>query len=551
MKFVWIAWFSLIAHAAFGYQAPGASIANAPKGIIEGQVVNGATGAPLRKTGVRLFGLGQRQGGGGMQVRETDEQGHFLFTGLEPGRYQLSAERTGFLRQNYGARKYSGGGTPIPLSQDQHIKDIVFKLSPQGVIAGKVVDEDGDPVANLQVRAMRYVYRNGKKQWAQVANGQTSDIGEYRIANLEPGRYLVSTNSRGADPAMMMQTPSAEPPPTTPEMAYAATFYPSAADSANAVPVDLGAGSEMRGINIRLVKTRVFRVRGKAINTVGGSNRQTTMVMLQSKDGTGTIPNMAPVRPPDNLFEIRNVAPGSYIVFARSGNGQNQSIAWQAVEVANNHVDGVMLTVAPGVDVQGSFKIADATAALSAPNLSVFLRGTFAIAGAPRARVADDLSFTFQNVSPMHYTVMVSGVPDNCYVKSIRFGGQEVPEDGVDIAGGGPFEITLSATAAEVDGAVVDKEGKPVANATVALIPKDGPPTAIKANNTDENGAVAFKGLKPGDYRLLAWEDVPSGAYQDPEFLKPFEGRAASVKLDPSAKQAVQVKVIPVEETDK
>ena len=57
-----------------------------------------------------------------------------------------------------------------------------------------------------------------------------------------------------------------------------------------------------------------------------------------------------------------------------------------------------------------------------------------------------------------------------------------------------------------------------------------------------------MKGLKPGEYKLLAWEDVPWGAYQDPEFLKPFESRAQAVKLDDSAKQAVQLKAIPAEE---
>ena len=73
--------------------------------------------------------------------------------------------------------------------------------------------------------------------------------------------------------------------------------------------------------------------------------------------------------------------------------------------------------------------------------------------GAPRAKVASDMTFTLKSVAPMHYNVYVNGVPDSCFVKSIRYGGQEVPEDGIDITAGGEMEVTLSATAGEVDSA--------------------------------------------------------------------------------------------------
>src|SRR5262249_9069492 len=139
------------------------------KGSIEGQVVSQSTGLPLKRANVRLTGIGRRPEGGmpNMLAKETDEQGHFVFTSLSAGRYQLTVERQGYLRQNYGARKYSNGGTPLVLGQDQNVKDVLFKLSPQSVVAGKVLDEDGEPVANMQVRAWKYAYRGGKKQWTQ------------------------------------------------------------------------------------------------------------------------------------------------------------------------------------------------------------------------------------------------------------------------------------------------------------------------------------------------------------------------------------------------
>ena len=263
MKTAWIAGCWMAAGLASGYQAPAVNAPAQPKGMIEGVVVNLATGAPLRKATVRLVGLGTSSGRGrgdesdqggmpNMVNKETDEAGHFAVTGLEAGRYQLSVERQGFLRQNYGARRYGAAGTPLPLARDQEVKGLVFKLAPQSVIAGKVVDEDGEPMAGVQVRALRMAYRSGKKQWAQAGAGSTSDIGEYRIPNLTPGRYLVSALPRRTARNMPL-TPSSEPLPATPETIYASTYYPNGLDTGTAAPVDVAPAAEVRGIDIKML----------------------------------------------------------------------------------------------------------------------------------------------------------------------------------------------------------------------------------------------------------------------------------------------------------
>jgi hypothetical protein len=340
--------------------------------------------------------------------------------------------------------------------------------------------------------------------------------------------------------------------PQTPEFASVSTYYPSTPEAANAVPVDIGPGGEIRGINIRLRQTQVFRVRGKVMNA-GGAGRGTVNVMLTPKEGAMNMVASGIARAPEYAFEIRGVSPGTYILHAQMGNNAQPAVAFQEIHIANQHVEGVALAVAEGHDIQGVVKIEDASGPpASAPNLNINLRPSMPLIGAvPRAKVGDDLKFTLKSVPALHYIVRPNGLPEGTYLKSIRFGGQEIPDDGVDMLSGGVMEVILSATAAEVDAAVVDKEGKPVAGAMVALIPKAGPPTAAQTNQTDEMGAVVFKGLKPGDYKLIAFEDIPWGASQDPEFVKPYEGRGETVKLDASAKQAVQLKVIPAEETDK
>jgi uncharacterized GH25 family protein len=542
-----------------GWLAAGSLFAQtaAPQGTIEGTVVNAKTGAPLKRANIRLNGLmnrqqnapppapGQQQQQPPRLTKETDDQGHFSFAGVPAGRYTMSAERQGYLRQSYGGRVFNTSGQPFVLADGQSMKGVVFKLSPQSVIAGRVLDEDGEPVANVQVRAFRKEYRGATKEWSQVSNGQTTDIGEYRLANLSPGQYLVATETNNNQ--MMNQSYGAEPLPEKPEMVYTSTYYPNGLDSTAAAPIDVAPAAEVRGIDIRLRKVQVFRVRGKIVSPPGAP--AVAPVMLTHKDGTGSVRGMAQARTQDGRFEIRGVAPGSYYASARVGGANQQLLAVAPLEVGNNHVDGLVLTLSPGAEIPGSVRLAEKDAQVSFTNLSVFVRPVgFVMGGSGRGKVGDDMKFVVHNVAGLRFAANVSGLPENCFVQSIKYGGQEVTDAGVDLAAATQLEVVISATAGSVTGVVMDKDGKPVVSAIVVLIPKDE--TSRKwENNTDETGGFTFKGLKPGDYRVYAWEDIEWGLTNDPAFLKKWDSRAADVKIDPSGKQTVQIKVVSAEET--
>jgi hypothetical protein len=63
---------------------------------------------------------------------------------------------------------------------------------------------------------------------------------------------------------------------------------------------------------------------------------------------------------------------------------------------------------------------------------------------------------------------------------------------------------------------------------------------------TDKSGLFQFRGLPPGEYRVLAWEDVDPGAWFNPAFLATFERYVTAITLSEGRGQTMNVTAIPV-----
>jgi Carboxypeptidase regulatory-like domain len=155
---------------------------------VSGTVVRLAGGEPLKGASVQLQDLENRAQ---TTSTVTDAGGRFEMQGIDPGRYRLSVSRNGFVRQEYGQRKPEDPGTVLSLRAGQNLKDLLFRLIPSAVIAGRVMNEDGEPLPWVQVSALREVYSRGKKSLSSQTTVPTNDLGEYRLFDLRPGRYFV------------------------------------------------------------------------------------------------------------------------------------------------------------------------------------------------------------------------------------------------------------------------------------------------------------------------------------------------------------------------
>ena len=514
---------------------------------IGGIVVKDPGDQPLKKATVQVV---SDEEGGSSYTGVSDSEGHFGISSLEPGRYRILVERSGFIEVDETGHRLPG--IALSLQAGQRVKDLQLRMLPAAVVTGHVVDEDGDPMANVEVSVLHYGYSSGRRELEQERSERTNDVGEFRIGGLLSGRYFISASPA---PDFSSAPPAKESTENVakPDMGYVTTYYPGTGDRSQAMPLDLHPGDEVP-IDFTLVPTHTFRVRGSAAGARGvGDGR--AVVMLHPKE-FNEIFSAAEVDK-DGNFEIRGVAPGSYTITVMRSTGETAQVSHQDLEVVASDVNGLRLVPVQSSQIHGQLQIEGARR-LDLSQLVVLLRpkngnDSGVVIGSEQGRLKADGSFELKDVSPGTYTVTIAGGSSSlrdCFLKKVVAGGHDVTATGLVVPDGAAFSmnVIVSPSGPSILGTVLNDKNQPVGNATVVAVPDPTHQSQLDRYQqamTDQHGHFTLHGLNPGSYTVFAWEHVEEGAYYDPDFLKEYEHGGEAVNLAEGTRQTVLLKALP------
>lgn len=496
-----------------------------PYAAISGVVLNDATGAPIRRAVVTLSTLDATPL---EAVTFSESNGAFGFTAIPPGKYQLQASLDGFQAAWFGASTPARAPATLKLAAGDIRYGITFRLRPLGSISGMVLDPDGDPVPNAQIRLIKSTWERLKPAYRNEAWAGTDDRGRYRFPEVLPGQYIVMA-ANYYESALTIQ-PEAAAGQSAPQKMYAVEFYPDASRLSSAAPVQLTAGKDLDGIDFHLTTRVVATQHGRVV--VPGDLPANTNVLIrvfpQDVPNGGEQSIGAVAVQPNFEFEIARLISGSYVIVAGMSAAGREYHGVERIELPPGGQE-VTLHLERAIDLNGRVDL-EGGEQPSGPFRVSLVPGGFP-PGRSQIQVAaqPDGSFVVPNVAPGLWDIDVEPVPAGGYIKAMRLGDLDVLTEDMTIEPGTheALRIVISPRGAVVSGTVTVPRGVArSARASVLLAPcgKYADVLSFYAlASADDAGHFEFKGVTPGRYQVYAFEELDPAAYDDPDFLKPFE----------------------------
>ncbi len=337
-------------------------------GLITGRGVEADGKTPIAAVIVALSGVG-----GGPFAQDanrvlTDADGRFFISDVAAGSHSLTAEKPGYIQGAYGRRRPGGTSLLLDLAEAGRQGDITIVLWRDAILTGRVVDESGEPMVSVAVRAARMGFVAGRRQMVDTIKIRTDDRGIFRFSSLLPGDYVlavvatVTTEStsyagamraNGEPPNSFLQTMTAvgsaplisydpltgvtgnsarvasselatasTPPPTGAWLTYPTTYLPSATTLSSATVVHAlpGQVQTLPDLAVRLVAT--FQVSGQVTAPEGPAGYYADAPDSRLMRPTGHRSLMRQRRSPTSggVFNFFGVPPGQ---LSRRARGQD------------------------------------------------------------------------------------------------------------------------------------------------------------------------------------------------------------------------------------
>ena len=484
----------------------------------------------------------------------SNDQGRFEIQGLPAGGYLVTASRTGWVTTYYGSPRLGRPpGVRVVVADGAKVA-IEIPIVPGSVIAGRVVDEDGQPMSRMFPLLLEQRLVGNRQMLARIKlregtgffERMTNDLGEFRLFGLPPGTYhLVLTPSiaSGArfttqdEVRWAMQPPGAgsQAPPPGAVAGYATLFYPGTADPAQSQAIVVGPGEVREGLTFRVGFTPVARVEG-VVRRADGAPVTSTRVSLDARVPQVNLEGSSRTAAVDanGRFVLQNVPPGDYRLSARSIPGAERrpgeaALLWAQTDlvVSGQDVQGLGLTLAPASVVTGRLSFTGTVAPpadLSVVQLQFIATEALASAlagsggGSPstlNATVSADGTFRIASLPPDRYTVSASwpGIRNSTgagwWLTNVSVGGKDIGDAPIDVRANEDVPnvtIGFHDRIGAVEGMLTDGAGRPAPQYFVLTFPIERESwtttsrRAVPAVRPGTDGRFRVSGLLTGQY---------------------------------------------------
>jgi len=535
--------------------------AESPGATVTGTVTDAVTGRSLRNATVRLSARGSRFS---VTTSTSATTGRFEIRSVPPGRYGLWASLPGYLEGGYQQRSALAPSVPVDVPERGAV-ETPLRLWKHSVISGQVTDEAGEPAAGVNIVPLEEAWSPDAVHLVRGRNRAvvTDDRGEYRLADLRPGTYVIGVAGTGAFPTGRSVGLDVD---------YGTAYSPGVTLADQAERITVGAAESRNSVNIRLPRTspRSGTLRGQV--TDGPPDLTWTVELVPALPASSTLSDLDVRRTTaeDGRFQFSAVSPGPYVVraiaFTQFTNVktfgsigmlipdppdaartiETKPTFW-AETVAMVEADGsaqVTLRCRTGLQIRGelvwqgasprpdAFSILRTSMTIRPLNGRVFTelatakvdsRGRFSTVGLPPGRYGLDISLAPPGWSFLSISVLGRATGD---------GAIGLQDDDVS-----NVVVTLTDRPTAVSGLVLSVDSRPVPLSTVVVFPIDRrlwsasfPPRVIQTR-PDASGRYVVDDLPAGEYYVVATSrDVPD-RWQNPAFLLSLVPAASKIQI--------------------
>jgi hypothetical protein len=448
---------------------------------LEGRIVEDHTGNPLASVEVRVYKTGQQTLAAHL---ETDSSGRFRAAGLGDGEYRIAATKANFIGATVHLASIAGG--------------LLIRLVRCGVIAGQVVDAQGQAILGVTVYAMPKPLNGPLMPFSAPAPGSYTRVderGQYRLYGLPPGEYAVVA-AYGASTAMFGSSGGAE---VRSGIGSGVQVYPS-----NLRPQFFAvAGGELyRNIDFSIVPAGLHNLSGK----VELPDAKTKYWLALTAADQPALATAVTETKADGSFRFESIPAGSYTLtasgpvrgyggkavlgpqpyFGRSHVSVAADVESVAVSVQRARPVSFVLRSAGG-QVEGGCPATAQVTLTALEDFAAMIDRNGEINSVKEQAIAD--------LAPARYQIGANRLGDGCYLASNAV---------LDLSSGGkdaPVPVLVAAA-----GAIRGKlTGAPSAQEfAVALVAADAEASAqpVQVVFPDAGGKFTFGGLRPGRYRI-------------------------------------------------